>query len=50
MPVWGEHALALWFSKVAKIPVIRVRYVLLFFAFSGVLTIEFSFSTAVAPC
>ena len=46
----GEHALALWFSKVAKIPVIRVRYVLLFFAFSGVLTIEFSFSTAVAPC
>ena len=26
----GEHALALWFSKVAKIPVIRVRYMLLF--------------------
>ena len=27
----GEHALALWFAKVAKIPVIRVRYMLLFF-------------------
>ena len=27
----GEHAFALWFSKVAKIPVIRVRYMLMFF-------------------
>ena len=27
----GEHALALWFSKMAKIIGIRVRYMLLFF-------------------
>ena len=26
----GEHALALWFSKVARIPVIRVRFLMLF--------------------
>ena len=45
----GKHILALLFSKVAKIPLIRVRYMLLFSAISGVLLIELSFSTSAAP-